>query len=175
MKRALALALVLFGCDGAERAESAVGEPAPVAVVSLASGVSITLPIGAGVEEEVDGDRHAFRGDDGVVWSVQTIPPGAAGTTRSLDEVAIALTHRVELGDVQGELTHRDCTFGGRPAQCIEGWQLGREGERVVRRGAIMAVGEEIVWVSVAAHEGSVGIDDLAEALAGGTRIGAAP
>lgn len=165
--------LASLGCDRAEPASSAPPEAAPIAM--LGSGASVTLPVDVHVEEESDGDRHAFRSDDGVVWSVQTISPGGPGSPeRTLDAVAIALTHRVELGEAEGELTHRDCTFGDRPGQCIEGWQLGRDGERVLRRGAIVALGEEIVWVSVAAREGSAGIDDLAQALASGTRFGAA-
>jgi hypothetical protein len=117
----------LVACDGPRPSGTDPGEPPPI--VSLGAGASMTFPSEVQGEEEVDGDRHAFRRDDGVVWSVQPLQRGTSGMAPpTLDAVAIALVHRVELDEVEGELTHRNCTFGGRAAQCIEGWQAGSDG-----------------------------------------------
>jgi hypothetical protein len=158
----------LVACDGPRPSGTDPGEPPPI--VSLGAGASMTFPSEVQGEEEVDGDRHAFRRDDGVVWSVQPLQRGTSGMAPpTLDAVAIALVHRVELDEVEGELTHRNCTFGGRAAQCIEGWQAGSDGERVLRRGAIVELSELVVWVAVSARAGSADIDALAESLATNT------
>lgn len=167
------LALGAAACSPPAPAEEAHAvEPA---IVHAPSGGAITLPIRVATEHEVDGTRESFRTEDGVVWSVQTIERSADAPAASLDEIAIALCRRVELGEVEGELTHRDCTFGGQQGQCIEGWQTSRSGERILRRGAIVHAGSDVVWISLAIRDGAGAVDSLAESLATETLVQGAP
>lgn len=175
ISRALLLGGAVF--VGACATEPSAPERARIepAIVHTASGASVTLPIDVATQHEVDGTRESFRTADGVVWSVQTLEHGADAPTASLDEIAIALCRRVELGEVEGELTHRGCQFAGQAAQCIESWQLNREGERILRRGAVARAGGDVVWISLAMRERTGGVDGLAEALTHETRLLGAP
>lgn len=145
-------------------------QPAAPRVITLPSGTTVTLPAQVVGPEESDGDRIAIRGEDGVVWSVQAIPNPAE---RPLDEVAIALAQRVELGEVEGELLHRPCSFGGHSAQCIDGWQLDASGRRAGRAGALVSIGTEVLWLSVASRD-EVRLAELTRTLPERVRIGRA-
>jgi len=161
--------VLLGGCTSDPASGSTV--PAEPSIVRTPGGATITLPIESPVEHQVDGLREQFRSADGAVWSVQVLDRTATGAGESIEEVAIALCHRIELGEIAGELTHRACTFAGQPAQCVDGWQAGRDGDRVTRRGAILRLGDDTVWISLAAREGTVAIDPLATSLADETRV----
>lgn len=163
--------LGLSACNGpAASIETSDVEPS---VVHTSSGATITLPINVATEHQVDGGRESFRSSDGAVWSVQRLASDT-GRPHTLDEVAIALCRRVELGETEGELTHRDCVFAGQQAQCIEGWQTNRAGERVLRRGALIQTRGDVLWISLAIRDGAGPVDVLAEALATETRVGGA-
>ena len=166
---ALGILVALSGCTSPNDPERAA--PLDPATVRTPSGATITLPIRTAFEHQADGTREQFRTEDGTVWSVQTIDPTATGAGQSIEEVAVALCHRLELGERSGELTHRACTFAGQPAQCVDGWQTGRDGDRITRRGAILRAANDIVWVSVAVREGTVAVDALAESLATETEL----
>ena len=121
-----------------------------VETVTLGDGTVVELEPAAEVEREEAAGRIALRSGDGLVVTLQELAVDERGVeSRTVAVVAAAIAERVKLRERNGELVQSSCEVGGRPAECLDGWQE-RDGTRFARSGAVVQLGTRIVWLDVA-------------------------
>ena len=155
----VAAALLLTGACG-EEGMTRVTDPAGDLSFSLVEPASAVTQPG----------RSAWHMQSGVTVTTQRIPVSDTLVRgRTVEQVADSLGERFAAGEVEGALSRRRCTVAGRDTLCLEGHMdvlparggaaQPRRGPRAtvhergdgryLRRGALLALGSEIVLVEV--------------------------
>lgn len=126
----------------------------PPEIVRLADGTELSIHLGTEARRDEQDGRVALRLQDGLMVAVQEVEIEDRATGgRTPRSVAAALVERVQLGEREGSLTHHACRAGERDAECVDGWMVSAEGERVARHGVVLFAGARIVWVDVSGPE----------------------
>jgi len=114
--------------------------------------------------------RSAWRMPSGVTVTAQRMAVSdSLVRERSVSGVATALVRRFDLGEVDGALAQRRCAVNGIEAVCTTGWMVAppeRGGGQWARRGVLLEIGSEIVFLEVLGPE-ELGeqVDDQADLL----------
>jgi hypothetical protein len=145
--------------------------------VALPDGTRLTLDVGVEIRRDEQDGRVALHGVDGLVVTVQEVGvEDRESGERTPRDVAAALAERVELGEREGELEHHACRAGGVDAECLVGWMVSADGDRVARRGTLVRAGNRIVWIDVIGpEERAVDVDARARRVRESLAIAAGP
>ncbi len=148
------IALLAWGCDSGEAALPRAVDPGGAFEVAL-------LDEGALI---VDGPRTAWEMDNGLRVTAQRFPVSDSMVReRGLSDVVGAIVERFDLGEVDGSMVSRPCTIGERETTCLVGTTT-VDDENYVRRGFVVQLGDELVWIeAIGAEDARALVDEQAE------------
>lgn len=138
------LSCVLLGAVSAFGCREPQAETEPFLEVGIPGG-ALQLGVHALDEGQYRDQAAAFRLADDLNLGLQWMPAENRETgDRSVRDVAMAISERVELGEREGELTHHACQAAQLEAECLTGWMNVNEA-RYARSGFVIRAGDSLV------------------------------